>query len=156
MAYKRTSKIETVSSVVTSSSGTTMPCNTCNYCIETNTMTNGVIPVYNFQLVKGETFNRTLYYKQKNKTPYDLRGYTGKLLCQSSNNKSFEITCNITNPLAGEIQLYMDSEDTKYIYAEGCNCCNPSEYFYQLELTSDSGFTYRIMQGKIQVIPRSA
>ena len=147
MAYKRISegKIDTLeASMLKKECSYELPCENCNYCVGEQSVQ---AQVYNFMLIKGSTFTKTIKYKQSDGTPYDLTGYTAQLLC-ANKEKAFEIPCTIENALQGEISLNMPADDTKNI--DNDNQCN-SIYKYQLELKSDSGTVYRILEGKVFV-----
>ena len=107
---------------------------------------------YNFTILKGNTLDFDVVYKDASKLPVNLTGYSAKCVAQY-NDKIFTINCNICDYTNGKIHLYMSPYETSKIFTLDYRYTNTTEYTYQLDLISPSKHIYRILEGTICVVP---
>jgi hypothetical protein len=105
---------------------------------------------YNFVIVQGEDFDKTLTYKV-NGQPVDLTGFTARLQCRETPDapvKLLELTTEndgiVLGGPAGTIQLLCPAEDNQaFTWRDGV---------YDLELESGS-LQKRLLEGSMSVSP---
>lgn len=107
---------------------------------------------YNFYIVKGQTLDFDIIYKDEAKKPVNLTGYKARCIAQY-NDKTFTINAIICDSIGGQIHLGMSAYETSKIFTLDYKYANSTEYTYQLELISPSKIVYRIMEGVITVKP---
>lgn len=103
----------------------------------------------NISIEQGATFSKRLVWRDKNKRPVPLTGYTAKMQVRPSATSATVIlelsTANgrITFPGAGVIQLDVAANDTDAI----------TSGVYDLKLYAPSGQEIRFIEGKLTVTP---
>jgi hypothetical protein len=100
---------------------------------------------------QGKTFERPLFFKDKNEAITRLDGYTARMqLRESAESEVVQLELSTENdriiidPDAGSVTLFVTDEDTALL--------TPGTYKYDLELETASGRVYAPMYGKIKVI----
>ena len=107
---------------------------------------------YNFYIIKGQTLDFDVIYKDASKKPVNLTGYKTRCIAQY-NDKTFTINTSICDCINGQIHLEMSAYETSRIFTLDYKYTNTTEYTYQLELISPSKNVYRVMEGVITVKP---
>ena len=107
---------------------------------------------YNFDIVKGQTLDFDVVYKDASKCPVNLTGYKARCVAQY-NDKTFTINAIICDCIGGKIHMGMSAYETSRIFTLDYKYTNCTEYTYQLEIISPSKYVYRIMEGTISVKP---
>lgn len=103
----------------------------------------------NLLVEQGATFSKRLVWRDKNKRPVNLTGYSAKMQVRSSATSStviFELSTEngrITLASAGAIQLDIDANLTETI----------SSGMYDLKLYAPGGQEFRLVEGKLTVSP---
>ena len=103
----------------------------------------------NISVEQGATFSKRLVWRDKNKRPVNLTGYTAKMQVRASASSPvviFELsTANgrISFPGAGVVQLDISASDTDTIGAG----------VYDLKLYAPAGQEIRFIEGKFTVLP---
>lgn len=107
---------------------------------------------YDFTIVKGQTLDFDVVYKDASRCPVNLTGYKARCVAQY-NDKTFTINAVICDCAGGKIHMGMSSYETSRIFTLDYKYTNCTEYTYQLEIISPSKIVYRIMEGTITVKP---
>ena len=105
---------------------------------------------YNCTLYKGTNFNLSFIYKNSTtQQPYDLTGFVveGKAFLINNKDIKFDLHPVIVNHLKGKIIISLTPDETNEIFVDTCT----TFYHYYINLISDTGYTYRILIGNIQV-----
>lgn len=109
---------------------------------------------WNFTLDKGSTKNIQLSYKDSNRDPYDLTGFTAKMQIRESYTSSTALitlsteTAGIEIPVPTNGKIYIE-----FLPADTASISNYSrDYVYDLEITSGS-FVKRLIEGKVTIMP---
>jgi hypothetical protein len=103
----------------------------------------------NLLVEQGATFSKRLVWRDKNKRPVNLTGYTAKMQVRATAASAeviYELsTANgcITLSSGGVVQLDIESSDTSTLRAG----------VYDLELSAPGGQVYRLIEGKLTVSP---
>lgn len=107
---------------------------------------------YHFDIIKGQTLDFDVIYKDASKTPVNLTGYKARCVAQY-NDKTFTVNATICDHAGGKIHMGMSAFETSRIFTLDYRYTNRTEYTYQLEIISPSKIVYRIMEGTISVKP---
>lgn len=101
---------------------------------------------------KGATYKKTFYYKDKNKVPIDLTGYTARTQIRSSSVSAtviIELTTEnngiIITPLEGKIELFINDTSTTAVTHKG-------NAVYDLELITSIGEVIKLLRGTVSFI----
>ena len=103
----------------------------------------------NLTIEQGTTFTKRLTWRDKNKRPVSLTGYTSRMQVRPTVTSAEVIlelsTANnrITLATGGIIQIQLTPEETSAMKAG----------VYDLELTDTSGRVTRLIEGKVSVSP---
>jgi hypothetical protein len=103
----------------------------------------------NITVEQGATFSKRLVWRDKNKRPINLSGYTAKMQIRASATSTdvlFELSTSnqrITLAAGGVIQLDIAANDTDQIKAG----------VYDLKLYAPTGQEIRLIEGKVTVSP---
>lgn len=103
----------------------------------------------NLTVEQGATYSKRLVWRDKNKRPVNLTGYTAKMQVRSSATSTavlFELsTANgrISFPAIGVIQIDIAANDTETVAAG----------VYDLKLYAPGGQEIRFIEGKLTVTP---
>lgn len=103
----------------------------------------------NLTVEQGATFSKRLVWRDKNKRPVNLSGYTAKMQIRTSASSAevlFELSTSnnrITLLAGGVIQLDISANDTDTIKGG----------VYDLKLYAPSGQEIRLVEGKVSVSP---
>lgn len=108
---------------------------------------------YDFTIQKGSTADLDLEYKDCDKIPMNLTGYTGRFKASCSLGHSFTMNVTISCSMEGMINLHMSPYETSRIWTSSDRFSNPEQYSYQLDLVSPSKEVYRILEGMVDVVP---
>lgn len=103
--------------------------------------------IYNFTINQGETFSKSVTWKDAAGVVVNLTGYTARMqLRRKVNSETIEKSLTtenggilITAPLTGVITMFMSATDTAFL---------SGVYVYDLELVS-AGIVKRLLQGTI-------
>ena len=115
-------------------------------------MKNCSCETYHFDIIKGQTLDFDVIYKDASKTPVNLTGYKARCVAQY-NDKTFTVNATICDYAGGKIHMGMSAFETSRIFTLDYKYTNRTEYTYQLEIISPSRNVYRIMEGTISVKP---
>lgn len=104
-------------------------------------------PIYTFSFNQGATFQKLFVYQDSALNPIDLTGYTARMQLRTSITTTAP-TINLTTenggieitPLTGEILVKMTAAQATAIPAR--------DYVYDLEVESQDGRVYRVIEGK--------
>ena len=108
---------------------------------------------YDFTIHKGSTADLDLEYKDCDKIPMNLTGYTGRFKASCSLGHSFTMNVSVSCCLEGMINLHMSPYETSRIWTASDRFDKPEHYSYQLDLVSPSKEVYRILEGMVDVVP---
>lgn len=103
----------------------------------------------NLPIEQGATFSKRIVWRDKNKRPVNLTGYTAKMQVRTSVSSTtvlYELSTEngrISMPGGGVIQLDIPASDTDNIQAG----------VYDLKLYAPSGQEIRLIEGKVTVSP---
>lgn len=103
----------------------------------------------NLSVEQGATYSKRLVWRDKNKRPVPLTGYTAKMQVRSSATSPtvlFELSTEngrISFPAAGTIQLDISANDADTLMAG----------VYDLKLYAPGGREIRLIEGKFAVSP---
>ena len=103
---------------------------------------------YNITVYKGTTFQLSPVWKVDN-LPVDLTGYTADMQVRQFTDSSIVVEISTANGRAtinaalGQIVLTLTAAQTAALTA--------NNYLYDLNLTSPSGYVYKILQGSFVV-----
>ena len=87
---------------------------------------------------------------------WDLTDYEFRMQIRTSAQSTTitaEPTCTILDATAGQLQIKLTATETSAIPATGTNYANVTEYYYDVEMESESGTVWRLMNGPIYVSP---
>ena len=108
---------------------------------------------YDFAIQKGSTLDLDLEYKDCDRVPMNLTGYSARLKAANSTGHSFTATVVISCSREGMMKIRMSPYETSKIWTSSDNFENVELYSYQLELVSPANEVYRILEGVITVAP---
>lgn len=104
---------------------------------------------YNFTIDQGSTFSRTITLRNGDETLFDLSGYTARMhIRRELPDTDIMLALTTENGRitlggeAGTIDLYVTDEATGTLTRDGV---------YDLEIVSDVGEVFRVLQGLVRV-----
>lgn len=102
--------------------------------------------VSNLVVYTGTDFEQVFMLEGSNtNSPFNLTGYTGasKFKKYKSSTTSHSFNLSFTNRLIGKIAIGMGASMTANL--------KPGKYFYDINITSPSGVTSRVVEGQVLV-----
>lgn len=113
-------------------------------------MTCDQLPIYDFKILQGETFNRVTTWLDANNTPIDLTGWEARMqLRRTIASPTIEFSLTTDNGrlslggVNGTVTMAISAIDTATL---------SGRYFYDLELVNGAQVV-RYLQGKIDINP---
>ncbi len=108
---------------------------------------------YDFSIQKGSSLDLDLEYKDCDKVPMNLTGYSARLKAANSTGHAFTATVAISCCKEGMMKIHMSPYETSKIWTAS-ECFEDIErYSYQLDIVSPGNEVYRILEGVISVAP---
>lgn len=108
---------------------------------------------YDFTIHKGSTADLDLEYKDCDKYPMNLTGYSGRFKASDTAGHTFTMNVTVSCQREGMINLHMSPYETARIWTSSERFDHPERYWYQLDLVSPGKEVYRILEGTIDVVP---
>lgn len=105
----------------------------------------------NFTARTGDTWQAVFKWKQEDRTPFDLTGYTARMMVR----KSWEATtvnASISTASGGIDIVPLEGKVTMTIGPAVTATLTASPYVYDLELTSPTGVVTTVLSGKFTVL----
>ena len=111
----------------------------------------------NITINQGETFEQGFQWLQGDGiTPMVLNGYTGACeIRNGAHNQGVLMTVPvvITDSANGKFTISLTAAQTAALPTSGAIYSQKTEYAYDVEFTSGSGYVYRVINGVISVSP---
>ena len=108
---------------------------------------------YDFSIQKGSTLDLDLEYKDCERVPMNLTGYSARFKAAESTGHAFTASVVISRCREGMMKIHMSPYETSKIWTSSDNFENVVQYRYQLELVSPANDVYRILEGVVNVAP---
>ena len=108
---------------------------------------------YDFSIQKGTSVDMDLEYKDCDKFPMNLTGYSARMKAQNSTGRSFTLNVEVSCCQQGKMNIHMSPYETGRIWTSSSSLGDVEQYFYQLDLVSPGNEVYRILEGVIDVAP---
>ena len=108
---------------------------------------------YDFFIQKGSTADFDLEYKDCDRMPVNLTGFSARFKASNSTGHSFTMNVTVSCCREGMLNLHMSPYETSRIWTASERFDQPEQYFYQLDLVSPGKDVCRILEGTIDVVP---
>lgn len=105
----------------------------------------------NFTARTGDTWQKVFKWKQEDRTPFDLTGYTARMMVRKSWD-STTVNASISTASGGIDIVPLEGKITMTIAHTVTESMTASPYVYDLELTSPAGVVTTILSGKFTVL----
>lgn len=104
--------------------------------------------ISNLYVDAGSTYSNIITVGASNGSPLDLTGYTVASQMRKSYQSStaYNFTASVYSALNGKVRLQLTHEQSEAI--------PPGRYIYDVEMTSPSGTTTRVVEGIVTVTPQ--
>ncbi len=108
---------------------------------------------YDFGIQKGSSVDLDLEYKDCDKVPVNLTGYSARMKASNSTGHTFNFNVSISCCREGMLKVRMSPYETSRIWTASDKFDNIERYSYQLDLVSPGNKVYRILEGFVDVAP---
>lgn len=104
--------------------------------------------ISNLYVDAGSTYSNIITVASSTGAPLNLTGYTVQSQMRKSyqSSQSFSFTASVYNTVDGKIRLQLTDEQSEAI--------PPGRWLYDVEITSPSGATTRVVEGIVTVNPQ--
>lgn len=106
---------------------------------------------YDFSIQKGASLDLDLEYKDCDRVPMNLTGYSARMKAGCSTGQTFTLNVSISCCREGMMKIHMSPYETSRIWTSTDEIGHVEQYSYQLDLVSPGNEVYRIMEGVIDV-----
>lgn len=104
--------------------------------------------ISNLFIDQGSDYSNIISVKANNGQPLNLDGYTVKSQIRKSfgSNIAFQFNATVFSSISGRIRLQLSASDSEQI--------PPGRYLYDVEITSQTGFITRVVEGVLIMTPQ--